>query len=171
MRASQMTRSFALLAFLLSTTVLLAQGGIRLGIYQYEVGSDAYMDQGFGLGYDQDLTERTSFTASAMYFMTGEELEVCYRSNFHFADTDGPSVYMGPEVALRTGGLAGTGVPVGARLGLRGGLEGFFADLFGGIRYRIGSKELPLESGLNAEELPGVMFSFGLHIGFGWDGR
>lgn len=112
MRVSQMTRSFALLAFLLSTTFLLAQGGIRLGIYQYEVGRDAYMDQGFGLGYDQDLTERTSFTASAMYFMTGEELEVCYRSNFHFADTDGPSVYLGPEVALRTGGLAGTGVPV-----------------------------------------------------------
>jgi hypothetical protein len=146
-----------------------AQGGVRAVLNNIDLSTDGFGDVSYGLGYDHDLTKRTSFTVMMSHFVEVRELEIGYRSNYHFMDNDRASFYMGPNIAVRTGGLAATGVPIGFHMGVRGGLENFYADLFAGVRYRVGNKELAPSERFSRDDLPGTMFMFGLHIGFGWD--
>jgi hypothetical protein len=59
--------------------------------------------------------------------------------------------------------------PVGLRAGVRGGLQGYFAEVFTHVGYAIGSGELVSagSSSLNSRSLYfGLGFSF---LGFGWE--
>lgn len=168
MRIVFLLRATALSVALIVGPSLLAQGGIRTALYNGDIGR-AYADLSYGLGYDHDITERTSLTVLASYFVEGRELELAYRSNYHVADNDQASFYLGPNIALRTGGDLPTGVPIGFHMGVRGGLEGFYADLFGGVRYRLGSKEVTDSERFATDMLPGVTLLFGLQFGLGWE--
>lgn len=166
---SSLFRSFLLLASLAMGPMAQAQGGIRVVLNNFDISTGGFGDLSYGLGYDHDFSERTSFTVLVSRYIEVGEMEIGYRSNYHFMDNDGASFYMGPNIALRTGGDARTGLPIGMHMGVRGGLQGFYADLFAGVRYRVGSKELGPSERLSLDNLPGTTFMFGLHFGIGWD--
>lgn len=193
-------------------TTGLAQMGIHYGFHfekltEANSGSNWHM----GLGWDFDLNDRLSggldlttdmnWTGDDYYYgysaEYGERLKVfgvMYRSQFHFMDNDGTSVYLGPTIGLRalkqkieydeeiTPGAwytsyqrvrveeNGMVFPLGLRLGVRGTLEGGYADLFIGVGTYLGSNEpfskLPI---LDEESLPKqTFFQVGMNYGIGW---
>jgi hypothetical protein len=152
-------------------TTAWAQGGIRLIVYNFEPVMDGGpVEQHFGLGYDQDLADRLSLGISAR---AGQDTwTVNYRTAYHFSDAGSTSFYFGPTVGVRS--ISSTRddlllVPVGLRMGVRGGLARFYADAYAGIGYNIGSGK-PLTEGArdHAFQAP---FCFGVDFGWGWDGR
>lgn len=144
---------------------------MRLAPYHLDIGFDGTADVGWGLGYDHDLSERISFVVSAMYYEGTGDLELAYRSNYHFSSNDAGSFYLGPNAAVRMNGVAGVGVPNGLHMGVRGGLRGFYVDLFAGVRYRIGDKEVKPGEYFPERSVPDLLFTGGLHFGPGWDRR
>ncbi|HRO99435.1 MAG TPA: hypothetical protein PLN54_08380 [Flavobacteriales bacterium] len=169
MRVARHLRALALILVVGGAVVARAQGGIRLAPYHLDVGLDGIVDVGWGLGYDHDLSERTSFVVNAMYYDGTGDLELAYRSNFHFSsNNDRSSFYMGPDAAVRMNGVAGVGVPIGLHMGVRGGLRGFYMDLFAGVRHRIGDKDVKPGEYYPERSVPGLLFTCGLHCGVGW---
>lgn len=165
----------AVLAYL---TVLFAsgQGGIRLIIWNYEpvlVSSDAFVDgQHLGVGYDQDLNHRLSFGIQfRMNTGVSRGWVANYQSAFHFNDNSSGSFYFGPNIGVRSipGPDAKVLVPIGARIGVRGGLERFYADLHAGVQYNIGGGQpLYIDRG-GVVDLRTGSFCFGLDLGWGWE--
>jgi len=117
-----------------------------------------------------------------------------YRSQFHFADNGGGSVYFGPTIGLRfikqnityneetpfdnyaywfrevkVTEKAMT-VPLGARLGYRGPLDGGYVDLYFALGTNLGSSEPFSNLRFLAEEsMPTTLFfQAGLGYGIGW---
>lgn len=161
---------------LLATTYLsipdaTAQGGVRMIFWDYEFYGGEVLPA-YGLGYDQDLNDRLSLGVQVRY--SGPTLQFDYRSAYHFADNDRGSFYMGPQMGLRSFVEEEAIVlPVGFRLGVRGGLRGFYADVFAGASYAIGEQpDLASESSLNpVVSASPLTFNLGLHLGIGWEGR
>jgi hypothetical protein len=98
---------------------------------------------------------------------------VNYRSAFHFSDNESTSFYMGPSAGLlkfRSGGYA-MQIPVGYRIGVRGGLERFFADLYVGGSYILGATgQVSAADGTGMADLRKLTFCVGLEMGWGWAG-
>jgi hypothetical protein len=163
--------------FLLPVLVC-AQGGIRVPTYNAEMmGKELRLP--LGIGFDHDLNERMSIllTARAIFGGFKEEFSVDYRSAYHFADNSSSSFYMGPVIGVRkTLGQGGAlTLPMGLRMGVRGGLDRWYGDLYAGFQYR------PFLSGTyiqsdnyswqrEVRRLPVGLYA-GLDIGFGWEGR
>ncbi|MGV3638768.1 MAG: hypothetical protein ACO1NQ_14090 [Flavobacteriales bacterium] len=148
-----------------------AQGGVRIIFWDYEFYGGEVLP-GYGLGYDHDLNDRLSLGIQARF--SGPTLQLDYRSAYHFADNDRGSFYMGPQIGLRSFVEEEAIVlPLGFRAGVRGGLRGFYADLFAGVSYAIGEQaSVVLDRSVNDDpSIPSPLtFNLGLHMGIGWDG-
>lgn len=155
---------------------LFAQSGIRAVLVDFEVVDNNWM-QTYGVGYDRDLNDRLSLGIQGKF---GEDLwQADYRTAFHFSDNDRTSYYFGPQVGVRSYRYGGdTQMPVGVRTGVRGGLKGFYADLFMNGAYVIGAGvdtyHGTLYNGIPysfSSGMPPWSFGIGLHLGVGWDRR
>jgi hypothetical protein len=160
------------LSFLLcvAASTLVAQGGVRAIVYDFENLTEGNsISQQYGIGYDHDLNERLSTALAAR--MGPNSYMFNYRSAYHFSDNDRGSFYMGPSVGVRKfrddGPLL---VPVGMQVGVRGGLERFYADLYAGFRYNIGNGQATSEPGVPEISVVPVGYYFGLGLGWGWAG-
>lgn len=164
------------LLFLIALPLLsFAQGGVRIALYNYEKLPHG-ISQAFGIGYDHDLNERLSYLITARLVFGGlaDGFSVDYRSAYHFNDNSSTSFYMGPTLGVRrsTYEEGATMLPVGLRMGVRGGLERWYGDLFAGFQF------MPILSGYYYEEgdytvkrttsLPATIY-VGVDVGFGWD--
>lgn len=134
---------------------------------------DGTMLSAYGVGYDHDMNERLSMSVQVKY--SGPTLQADYRSAFHFADNDRGAFYLGPQLGLCSYlEEDAVLVPIGFRTGVRGGLRGFYADLFAGISYSIGDRSGTngdLSSSRAAQNISPLSIAFGLHLGLGWDRR
>ncbi len=210
-------RTFGLLmlGLVLNGTKAVAQLGIRYGVQHEKVtGADLGTDLNMVLGWDFDLNERlsggldfsTDMRWSKQYSMPVQALGtanyaervrsigVQYRSQYHFMDNDGTSLYLGPTIGLRAvrqmieyseevfnigwgtsyiqrerkdNGLL---FPLGLRVGVRGTLDGGYADLYVAVGTNLGSNEpicdLPF---LVDESMPNkTFFQAGFCYGIGW---
>jgi hypothetical protein len=163
-------RPLFLLLLLSMATAAWAQGGIRVIVYNFEQVMDGGdLEQHFGLGYDQDLDERLSLNFSAR--ISDDTWAMNYRTAYHFSDVESTSFYFGPTVGVRS--ISSTRdnlllVPVGLRMGVRGGLAKFYMDAYAGIGYNIGSGK-PLTEGARNYAIQ-APFCFGVDFGWGWEG-
>ncbi len=161
------------------------------------MGVDAVMDlqRATESGTTVDI-QYAGYTAS--YQMADRLFSITYRTAYAFSDNDGTSAYIGTFLGFRsfkqlldlnyvdsnTGGwVSGNGpfvqsaegkkaiFPVGLRLGVRGSLEGGFADLYTQLGYNIGGGDDAFtEAYFTGEEfdLTSMAFTLGLAYGFGW---
>ena len=164
-----------LTVFLLCTALSTqAQGGIRLVLFNAEPVVEGFgISAHYGMGYDHDLNERLSYALLARFDIETDSYAFNYRSAYHFSDNDRGSFYMGPSVGVRKftedgGPLL---IPIGLQVGVRGGLERFFADVYAGFRYNIGSgKPIPEPGSPQGLSAVPVAYVLGLDIGWGWAG-
>jgi len=149
-----------------------AQGGIRAILLNYEPVATGFGDEvvHYGLGYDADLNDRLSMRVQWRTAPALSSWVLNYHSNYHFSDNESSSFYMGSTIGVRmVGGADGaTLVPVGMRMGVRGGLEGFYADLYIGGHYNVGGGGRVMLENRGAADLRTLSFCGGLDIGFGW---
>jgi len=168
--------NLVILALFMLPGALSAQGGMRLIFWDVEKVGEARWAAVYGLGYDQDLNTRLSLAAQFRYGTDGtaSHLQFDYRTAYHLADNGSSSFYLGPQIGVRSyqSGVEGTVVPLGMRVGVRGGLQGFYADLHAGFFVPLGADGLT-QPRLAEEryELAPVAVSIGLHMGIGWAGR
>lgn len=165
-------RSLFLLPLLALSLGAHAQGGIRALLVNYEpvvTGFGAEVVH-YGLGYDADLNDRLSMRVQWRTTPGLSSWVVNYHSNYHFSDNTSSSFYLGPHIGVRVvGGPDGaTLVPVGMRMGVRGGLEGFYADLHIGGHYNVGGGGRVRLENVGTADLRTLSFCGGLDIGFGW---
>jgi hypothetical protein len=159
---------------LLATTSAYGQGGVRLIIWNVESVEVDGFESHYGLGYDHDLNKQLSLGVNLRYALNTESLILNYRSAFHFSDNDRASFYLGPTVGMRFFRESGYGVqvPLGFRMGVRGGLEYFYADLYVGAQYSLGASGAVLsDDGFNSLDLRKGSFGGGLDLGFGWGSK
>ena len=167
-----------LIAFTIASSAI-AQGGVRLIVWNYE---PIFAEGGFdrmshiGVGFDHDLNDRLSMGLDGRIGLaySANSWVVEYRSAFHFADTESASAYFGPTLGVRSisGEDAKTVVPLGFRIGVRGGLERFYADLYAGVKYYVGgSGRVTLNDGAGEVDLRSGTFCVGLDLGWGWEGK
>lgn len=191
-------RSLVLGLSLIFTTCVLAQAtGFNFTIqYAHPLvdGDKGMVPSGtFGMGVQHDFTDRLGVGLDVNYSSREDAevhaWEVIYSTKYFTSDNDGTALYIGSLIGLQSYG--GTGeeyigssngytdyrtvevsniqIPVGLRTGVRGGLDGYFAEIFVQAAYNIGNGVL-----YNGPEGPvksspmyfGVGFSF---LGFGWD--
>jgi hypothetical protein len=145
-------------------------------------------------GYDVEVNY-AGYTAS--YQVADKLFSVMYRTAYAFSDNDGSSFYLGSYIGYRsfkqllalsyvdntTGTVNGNGpfatdvegakalFPLGLRFGMRGSLEGGFADLYTQLGYTIGGGASAFSQPyFTGEEfdLSSMSFTLGLAYGFGW---
>lgn len=113
-----------------------------------------------------------------------------YRAQYHFADNSKGAMYLGSTFGLRYirqtiaedpvntisssyqgyfEQANGVVVPVGLRLGFRGGLEDGYGDVYVGVNYAIGGDRALSDAPFLVEdsELSGIIFQIGFAAGFG----
>jgi hypothetical protein len=155
---------------LMVATTVNAQGGVRAIFWDYEFVDRSWLGA-YGLGYDHDMNERLSMGFQVKY--AEPFIQADYRSAFHFSDNDHGSLYLGPQVGLRSFMSEEAMVfPVGFRTGVRGGLRGFYADLFASVSYSLGERAgYERDPSLTIPAVNGspLSFNLGLHMGIGWD--
>lgn len=175
MRKISTMRSFVSLLALFLVSCLHAQSGIRAIPWNIEPVFDEKGGEmtHYGLGYDRDLNDRLSlgvdFRILAVGTWTAE-----YRCQYHFADNTSSSFYMGSTLGVRSIGdhYSKVLLPIGIRMGVRGGLEGFYADLYVGGKYQLGANGSAVRvDGITYPGFHTTTFVAGLDIGFGWDRR
>lgn len=151
-----------------------AQTGVRVVLYDYELdGEGSYSLRGFvGLGADHDFSERTSMGVDLRYGISYRTVGGQVRSAFHFSDAGSASFYLGPTVGIQVASEHEryTFVPVGMRMGVRGGLERFYADLYLGFVSNLGAANAVQGRSERGDVAP-VGVTVGLNIGFGWVSR
>jgi len=156
---------------LLFANAACAQGGIRIIIWNLEPVEENDMDGHYGLGYDHDLNDRLSLAVTARYAVNSESVVLNYWSAYHFSDNSSTSFYLATMAGLRMFREDGYGVqvPLGFRLGVRGGLEKFYVDVYAGVHYSVGSNGRVLsDNGFRSIDLRQNSFCLGLDLGFGW---
>ena len=170
-----MLRTAALFLILFIHTVdLRAQGGIRAIFWEYNVAGKDILLAGLGLGYDHDMNERLSIGVDLRALVDRKaSWALSYHSAYHFSDNDAGSFYLGPQVSmLNLAANAGDRMilPIGLRAGVRGGLERFYADLFGSVSLAPGASNVAYGES-NGYKLSNIFYQLGLHLGWGWDRR
>lgn len=193
-----MRRLFGALCLLTTATFTHAQAsGFNVtvayghGLIQHEeVG---FISTAVGLGYQQDLTPRFGLGLDAVLGFERTKgirsYEGIYSAKYFFSDNDGTALYMGTFIGLQsikaeqTGSFNGVNgysparnvaasklqVPIGVRAGLRGGLDGYFGEVFVQAGYALGSGELYTDHGETVQTTPLYFSIGGSFIGFGWD--
>ena len=171
---SFLPRSFVLVITVLLCAGVHAQNGVRFLLYDYEPlvknGGDW---QNVGIGFDHDLTDELSCGVDMRFGLVVQSWAVQYRSAFHFSDNESGSFYMGPTIGVRDlGDDAGTKVvPLGMRIGVRGGLENFYADIYAGVNTYLGGGGIAAYTAEgDVVKLRTASFNVGLSLGYGWAG-
>jgi hypothetical protein len=142
----------------------------------------------FGLGVQRDFDRRIGMGVD-LFYSAGEQysvnaLEFIYSAKYFTSSNEYTSFYVGSllGVQLLSGsgyGISGSNngsvevshvqIPVGLRAGLRGGLDGYFGELFVQGGYAIGNGELYRNSAGSVNSAP-LYFMVGLSfLGFGWE--
>ncbi len=147
---------------------------------------------GLGLAYQQDFSNR--FGAGLDFFWGGDSegaqsFEGIYSAKYFFTDNSSTAPYIGSFIGVQSLKDSyseiiplGNGytdynyvevkklqVPVGLRAGLRGGLDGYFGELFVQAGFAIGSGDFYVSNGKQVKSSP-LFFGVGLSfLGFGWD--
>lgn len=157
---------------LMVTGVAHAQGGIRAIFFNNEPVSTGFNADflHYGLGYDGDLNDRLAMGVQMRYSPGASSWVVNYHSHYHFSDNESTSFYMGPNIGIRSigGSESAILVPVGMRMGVRGGLEGFYADLYLGGHYNVGGGGPAVLEDVGATDLRTLSFCAGVDLGIGW---
>lgn len=133
----------------------------------------------------------------ANYYSGDRLLSVIYRTAYAFTDNSETHLYIGSYFGFRSfkqtldlgyvtdpsGSSNGSGpfqqqveakktlLPIGLRLGVRGSLEGGFADLYTQVGYNIGGGESAFSQAYFSGrdfDLSSMSFTLGLAYGFGW---
>lgn len=133
----------------------------------------------------------------AQYYITDKFFSMQYRTAYAFSDNDGGHLYLGTFIGVRmikqSASLAyvtdpngftnddgpfireaegkKTLIPLGLRFGLRGSLEGGYADLYTQIGYVVGGGESTFSQAYfkgDDFDLTKMAFTLGLAYGFGW---
>jgi hypothetical protein len=148
----------------------------------------------FGMGIQHDFTDRIGACLDVRYAASENQddlhaWEVIYNAKYFTSENDGTAAYIGSLIGLQSYGgtalesfpgafgyqdyraveISHMQFPVGLRAGVRGGLEGYFAEIYVQAGYAIGNGFL-----FNGEDGPvnssptffGVGFSF---LGVGWE--
>lgn len=139
----------------------------------------------FGFGYDKDLEEYLSMAVELMFSQgmfggRNAAITMQYRSAFHLQSNQQSSAYIGPLVAFRMVDVttyenkvlreeSKTVFPLGLRMGVRGDLRGFYADLYASVVFQIGGEELTSTS-TYVPPVP-ITYAIGFDMGIGWDKR
>lgn len=160
---------------LLSATTSRAQSAIRFIVWNFEPVFET-IELHVGLGFDSDINDRLSWGVqgrTSIESVNGRSWVASYHSAYHFSDTRYSSLYLGSNVGIRRVNLGpgATMVPVGVRLGLRGALEGFHADLYAGVGYNIGSGRSLTADDRPVMHLRTMTYCIGVDLGLGWDTR
>jgi hypothetical protein len=139
-----------------------------------------------GLGFHRDFQRRIGMGVEVNYAKReGSDLkafEAIYSARYFTGDNDGTSFYLGSFLGVQR--ISGQGertstaevqnvsrvqFPVGLRIGLRGGLDGYFGELFTHVGYALGNGTLLTTSSGTMDSAPlylGLGISF---LGFGWE--
>ncbi len=152
-------------------------------------GLDFVMDMNWQDEYAQPYYSTVVTGGPSSYYEKFKALGLQYRSQYHFMDNDGTSLYLGTTIGFRAvrqvinytddtnfnyvqRKVEGNGllIPVGLRIGVRGALDGGYGDFYLAVGQNIGSGEaftkLPF---LLEESMPSkLMFQLGLAYGIGW---
>ncbi len=134
---------------------------------------------------------------SGFYYLSDKVFSVQYRTAYALSDNDEGHLYLGTFIGVRTvkqtadlsyvsdpnGSSIGNGpfisiaegkktlIPLGLRFGLRGSLEGGYADLYTQLGYVVGGgNSLFTQSYFSGKDfdLTNMAFTLGLAYGFGW---
>lgn len=152
-----------------------AQTGVRLLLWDYALATEGGIrgSQTVGFGLDHDVSERGSIGLDLkMGIGEGGGWGAYYRSAYHVSDNENASFYLGPTLGFARIGEDDpvTVVPLGFRMGVRGGLEGFYADLYGGVISNLGAGSAVSTGDGEVTDTSGLLLVLGLNIGFGWAG-
>lgn len=142
----------------------------------------------FGLGVQHDLDRRIGMGVD-LFYSAGEQyainaFEFIYSAKYFTSSNEYTSFYVGSLLGVQVlsgseygmvGSTNGTvdvshvQVPIGLRAGLRGGLDGYFGELFVQGGYSIGNGELyrTTTEGVNSAPLYFMLGSS--FLGFGWE--
>ena len=136
----------------------------------------------FGLGFQRDFQKRLGMGLDLNYAARDASnvraIEMIYSAKYFAADNDGTACYIGSFIGVQSfsgtgssssGDIAHLQFPIGLRAGVRGGLEGYFGEVFTHVGYAIGNGTLQTNSAGNLSSEPlyfGLGFSF---LGFGWE--
>ena len=157
------------------------------------LGLDVLFDP-TGSDYSGEEIQVTSGAYVANYDLSAKTLAIAYRAVYAFSDNDETHVYLGSSIGYRklkqTVNLAYVDgptydngpfqqraegsvsvIPVGLRLGVAGGLEGGYGDLYLSAMYGIGSNKSGFsQSFFSGDEFKPASFilTIGLAYGIGW---
>jgi hypothetical protein len=161
--------------------------------YLHPVLTEGRQQATIGIGVDHDMSDRIGFGLDVRYGGTSGYsteaglLEVLYSAKyFTSSNDDRTAFYLGSFIGYQrikgtfVRSIPGTGpnyfsttntseeytntqIPIGLRLGVRGGLQGFFGEVYAHIGYAIGSGAVLPE--LNTTPL---FMSVGVGLGGGW---
>lgn len=175
-----------------------------LGDYLFGYGELRTRGAGYGLGYDHDLNSRLAWGVDLSYQTTGstrvgdhridmgglDALELIYRASYMTSSNERSAFYLGSWVGLRRYTYSepftaadgerrhrdanAISVPLGLRMGVRGGLEGFYGDLYLAMGCRMGGTVYTVlsdDAAVRSTTLSGVELRLGMALGFGWEGH
>lgn len=175
-----------------------------LGDYLFGYGELRTRGVGYGLGYDHDLNSRLAWGVDLSYLTTGttrvgdhriemgglDALELIYRASYMTSNNTRSAFYAGSWVGVRRYAYSepftdasgerrhrdanALSVPLGLRMGVRGGLEGLYGDLYLAMGCRLGGTvytALSDQAAVRSTALSGAELRVGLALGFGWEGR
>ncbi len=193
MRPFQISRILCSLSLCVLASQLRAQAtGINVTLeyaHALVAGAKGLVPTGtFGLGVQRDFDRRIGMGADVFFSGGGDDninaLEFIYSAKYFTSSNDYTSFYLGSLLGVQVlsgsgygsvGGMNGTiavshvQVPIGLRAGLRGGLAGYFGELFVQGGYAIGHGEL-FRTTTGAVNSAPLYFGFGLSfLGFGWE--
>ncbi len=160
--------------------------GIKLvldGYHPYILDAPAGDQGALGLGFDRDIDGHLGWGLDLKYGWSGRDegslFEVIYHASYFTPDNGTTAFYVGSFLGLQHMGgtvysssnwnvdeetaYSRTQFPVGLRLGVRGALDGNFAELFGQLGYAVGNGTLAGDMRTNP-----LSISLGFCYGTGW---
>lgn len=157
--------------------------GISVGadyIQRVVDGASALDGGSFGFGLHKDFDHRVGAALEARYLYSGDDVlgwEGLYSARYFMSDNSSTAGYIGSYIGYRSVGLnanatgvRATMVPIGLCAGVRGGLAGYFASLYGYVGYGIGGGTALRESSIDPLVTSRLHLAIGVvFAGFGWD--
>ena len=157
--------------------------GISVGVdyVQRVVDGASVLDAGsLGFGVHKDFDRRVGAALEARYLYSGDDVlgwEGLYSARYFMSDNAATAGFIGSYIGYRSLGLnanatgvRATMVPIGLCAGVRGGLDGYFASLYGYLGYGIGGGTALRESSIAPLVTSRLHLAIGVIFGgFGWD--
>jgi len=165
-----------------------------LNIFTTDYGSDFE-------GYEPTTAVVGGRTVSLRYKSNLSSFGMTYRSLFFVSGQKNAGLYLGPFIGFRylrnkintellltdpnyygyysynwinyqPAKWTSVAVPIGLRIGLRTGIPGFLGDLFFGVGYQAGNKDIKEAPYLlKKDQLSPLFMQFGFSLGGGWGGK